>query len=78
VSRYAQAIVPQSSLALDAARSSYLVGRADFSTVIEDFNLWLEARTALAERDADRFTTWAELQTLIGSSVAGDDGRKGR
>ena len=38
VTRYAQAIVPQSSLALDAARSSYLAGRGDFSTVIEDFD----------------------------------------
>jgi outer membrane protein TolC len=68
MSRYAQAIVPQTSLALDAARSSYLAGRGDFSTVIEDFNLWLEARTGLARREADRFRTWAELQTVIGSS----------
>ena len=78
VTRYAQAIVPQSSLALDAARSSYLVGRGDFSTVIEDFNLWLEARTGLAEREAGRFTTWAELQTVIGSSGPGADERSGR
>jgi len=78
VMRYAQAIVPQSSLALDAARSSYLVGRDDFSTVIEDFNLWLEARTGLAQREAERFTTWAELQTVIGSSGPEDDGRSGR
>jgi cobalt-zinc-cadmium efflux system outer membrane protein len=78
VMRYTQAIVPQSSLAFDAARSSYLAGRGDFSTVIEDFNLWLEARTGLAQREAERFTTWAELQTVIGSSGAGDDGRSGR
>ena len=78
VTRYAQAIVPQTSLALDAARSSYLAGRGDFSTVIEDFNLWLEARTGLARREAERFTTWAELQTVIGSSGPGDDGRSGR
>ena len=76
--RYALAIVPQSSLAFDAARSSYLVGRGDFSTVIDDFNLWLEARTGLARREAERFTTWAELQTVIGSSGPGDDGRSGR
>ncbi len=78
VTRYAQAIVPRSSLALDAARSSYLVGRGDFSAVIEDFNLWLEARTGLARREAERFTTWAELQAIIGSSGPGDDGRRGR
>jgi len=68
VTRYAQAIVPQTSLALDAARSSYLAGRGDFSTVIEDFNTWLEARTGLARREAERLGTWAELQTTIGPS----------
>jgi len=78
MTRYAQAIVPQTSLALDAARSSYMAGRGDFSTVIEDFNLWLEARTGSAQRETERFTTWAELQTLINSSGPGDDGRSGR
>jgi cobalt-zinc-cadmium efflux system outer membrane protein len=62
--RFQQAIVPQSSAALDAARVSYLAGRGDFSTVIEDFDLWLEARVQLARREADRFETWAELQRL--------------
>jgi cobalt-zinc-cadmium efflux system outer membrane protein len=78
VPRYEQAIVPQTGLALDAARSSYMAGRGDFSTVIEDFNLWLEARTGLAQREAERFTTWTELQTILGSSGPGDDGRRGR
>jgi cobalt-zinc-cadmium efflux system outer membrane protein len=78
VRRYAQAIVPRSRLAFDAARSSYLVGQGDFSTVVEDFNLWLEARTGLARREAERFTTWAELQTVIGPGGPADDGRRGR
>jgi outer membrane protein TolC len=78
VARYAQAIVPQTSLALDAARSSYTAGRGDFSVVIEDFNLWLEARTGLARREAERFTTWADLQAVIGSSDQENDGRRGR
>jgi cobalt-zinc-cadmium efflux system outer membrane protein len=78
VMRYTQSIVPQSRLAFDAARSSYLVGRGDFSTVIEDFNRWLEARTGLAQREAERFKTWAELQAVIRSSGPGDDGRRGR
>jgi len=62
--RFQQAILPQSSTALDAARSAYLAGRGDFSTVIEDFDLWLEARVQLARREADRFVAWAELQRL--------------
>jgi cobalt-zinc-cadmium efflux system outer membrane protein len=64
VMRFREAIVPQSSTVLDAARSSYLAARGDFSTVIEDFGLWLEARTQLARREADLYTTWAELQRL--------------
>ncbi len=64
VVRFREAILPQSSTALDAARSAYLNDRGDFSTVIEDFSLWLEARTQLARREADLYTTWAELQRL--------------
>jgi outer membrane protein, heavy metal efflux system len=64
--RYREGILPQTSTALDAARSSYLAGRGDFSTVIEDFNLWLEARVQLARREADRFAAWAGLEALTG------------
>jgi len=66
--RYREAILPQSSTALDAARSSYLAGRGDFSTVIEDFDLWLQARVQLARREADRFAAWAELERLNGGA----------
>ncbi len=64
--RYREGILPQTSTALDAARSSYLTGRGDFSTVVEDFNLWLEARVQLARREADRFAAWAALESLTG------------
>ncbi len=64
IERYEQAILPQTSAAMDAARLAYLNGQGDFSTVIEDFGLWLDARVRLAARDADRFATWAELQAL--------------
>jgi cobalt-zinc-cadmium efflux system outer membrane protein len=63
---YRQAIVPQSSAAVDAARAAYLVGRGDFLTVVDDFNRWLDARVRLARREADRFAVWAELQALTG------------
>jgi outer membrane protein TolC len=65
--RYRQTIVPQTSLALEAARSSYLVGRGDFSTVIEDLDLWLQARVGTAEREADRYIAWAGLEALLGA-----------
>ena len=68
--RYRDAIVPRTSVALDAARASYLAGRSDFSTVIEDFHLWLEARVELARREADRFAAWADLRRLTDAAVA--------
>jgi outer membrane protein TolC len=63
--RTRDAVLPQSSTAFDAARSAYVAGRGDFATVAEDFRLWLEARVELAEREADRFVTWAEIDALL-------------
>ena len=65
VRRYREAILPQSNLAFEAARASYLAGRGDFSTVVEDFGMWLESNVQLASREAERFTTWAELELLL-------------
>lgn len=64
--RFREAIVPQTSAVFDAARSSYLAGRGDFSAVVEDFNLWLDARVELARREADRYAAWAEIERLTG------------
>ncbi|HQN95261.1 MAG TPA: TolC family protein [Thermoanaerobaculales bacterium] len=74
VLRYREAIVPQTSAAVDAARASYLAGRGDFSTVIEDFELWLEARVELARRESDRFAAWAQLEALVGPAPLGEGG----
>ena len=65
--RYRQGILPQTSAALAAARAAYLTGRGDFSTVIEDFNLWLEARVALARREADRFIASVAFDRMAGT-----------
>lgn len=66
--RFREGILLQTSTTLDAARASYLAGRGDFSTIIEDFDLWLEARVQLARREADRFAAWAEMEKLGGRS----------
>ncbi len=71
IERYRQAIVPQSSAAVDAARAAYLVGRGDFLTVVDDFNRWLDARVELARREADRFATGAEVQALTRADEQG-------
>lgn len=62
--RYKEAIIPQTSAALNSARTSYIAGRADFSVVIEDYKLWIDARTQLARRESDRFVTWAAIDAL--------------
>jgi len=67
--RFREAILPQSSAAFDAARASYLNGRGDFSTVVADFGLWLEARVELARREAERFVAWAEVERLTGAGA---------
>ncbi|MEW6336195.1 MAG: TolC family protein [Acidobacteriota bacterium] len=74
VVRYREAFVPQASAAFDAARASYLAGRGDFSTVIEDYRLWLDTRAALARREAERFATWAEIASLVGSAESAGRG----
>ena len=79
VRRYEQAILPQTSAAIDAARTAYLAGRGDFSTVVENFRLWLDARVALGRRQAERFAAWAAMQSMIapdaGPGVVQEQGR---
>ena len=65
-----QAFLPQSSTQLDAARASYLAGRGDFPAVIEGFEAWLETRMQLASREAERYTTWAEIEALVAPPAA--------
>jgi outer membrane protein TolC len=76
VRRYKQAILPRTAEAMDAARLAYLNGRGDFSAVVEDFGLWLDARVRLAGREADRFATWAELQMVTGGPAAAGTGEE--
>ncbi|MDQ1330502.1 MAG: TolC family protein [Thermodesulfobacteriota bacterium] len=64
IKRYRDAIIPQTSAALNSARASYIAGRADFSVVIEDYRLWLDALSQLARRESDKFITWAGIDAL--------------
>lgn len=66
---YREAILPQADLTLKAAQSDYATGRANFSTMIEDYRGWLEAQVELARREADRAMTWAEIQAITGSGA---------
>ncbi len=64
--RYREAVLPQTSAVVDAARVAYLAGQGDFATVLEAFRRWLEARSGLARRQADRYVVAAELAALVG------------
>ena len=63
---YDQGVLPQTSAALEAARSAFVAARGDFSAVIEDYTLWLEARTERARLDGERFALRAEMTALVG------------
>ncbi len=63
--RYREAIIPQSSAALDAARAGYLGEREDFPGVLEEFRRWIEIRVEVARREAARFTALARLEALV-------------
>jgi len=77
IARYQTAILPQNSAAFDATRSSYLAGRGDFVSVLEEFRRWVDVRTELATREADRYSAVVRLQSIIGhhaGTAAGDAG----
>ena len=78
IARYSDTLVPQSSLTFDAARANYLAGRGDFAAVIDDLDLWLAARSGLAAREAERYTTWAALQTVLGPHEPATEGSEAR
>jgi outer membrane protein, heavy metal efflux system len=63
--RYRSGLLPQSSAALDAARASYLGGRGEFASVLDEFRRWTEIRVELARREASRFTARGQLDVLV-------------
>jgi outer membrane protein TolC len=72
--RYRSGLLPQSSAALDAARASYLGGRGDFASVLDEFRRWTEIRVQLVRREASRFAARAQLDVLVNPADHGDWG----
>jgi outer membrane protein TolC len=66
IERYRSAILPQNSAAFDATRSSYLAGRGEFASVLEEFRRWVDVRTELASREADRYSAAVRAQSILG------------
>jgi outer membrane protein TolC len=71
IERYQTAILPQNSAALDAARASYLGGRGDFASLVDEFRRWIEVRIELAGRESDRFSAQARLAALVDAPAVG-------
>jgi outer membrane protein, heavy metal efflux system len=67
---YQRTILPGSRAAFEAALAGYVSGQGDFSMLLEDFNLALEAEGMLARAEAERFSAWARLQRLAPAELA--------
>src|SRR5512146_88054 len=63
---YAQGVVPQSSLALEASMSAYQVGNVDFLTVIGNFTTVLNYETDYYRELANYQTALARMEALTG------------
>ena len=71
---YREAIVPQSTAALDAAEAALASGRAEMSLVLDDFDRWIGARRETVALSARRITTVAELEAVTGRQLLGMPG----
>lgn len=71
------ALVPQTSAAVDAARSAYLGGRGEMGMVVEALRMWLETRMELVDLQAMESAVEAEVLALVGDVHEGaEDGRR--
>jgi outer membrane protein TolC len=63
---FAQAVVPQSSLALESSMSAYQTGTADFLTVLANFNTVVNYETDYYRELANYQSALARMESLIG------------
>ena len=63
---YTKAVVPQSSLTLEASMSAYRVGSLDFLSMLTNFTILLNYETDYYRQVADYQTALARIETLIG------------
>jgi outer membrane protein TolC len=69
IRRYAEGLLPQRTVLLDAARVELLSGRGAFSRSLERVEEWLAARIELARAEAGLFVAWSEIEALLASPV---------
>jgi outer membrane protein, heavy metal efflux system len=63
---YSQAIVPQSSLALESSMASYQVGAVDFLTILTNFTVVLDYEVSYYRELANYQMALANLEPLVG------------
>ena len=63
---YSQAVVPQSSLALESSMASYQVGTVDFLTILTNFTVVLDYEVSYYRELANYQTALANLEPLVG------------
>ena len=63
---YSQAIVPQSSLALESSMASYQVGTVDFLTILTNFTVVLDYEVSYYRELANYQMALANLEPLVG------------
>ena len=66
---YSQAVVPQSSLALESSMTSYQVGTADFLTILTNFNTVLQYEVDYYRELANYQTALVRLEPLVGAEL---------
>jgi outer membrane protein TolC len=69
---YEKAVVPQSSLALEASMSSYEVGNVDFLSVLANFSNVLDYQIDYYRELAAFQTALAQLEPLVGVELTGN------
>lgn len=74
IEQYRSALLPQSAAAFDAVRSSYLTGGGDFSSLLDEFRRWTDARVELAGLEAGRFALASQLAALAGPPASATSG----
>jgi outer membrane protein TolC len=63
---YSQAVVPQSSLALESSMASYEVGTVDFLTILTNFTVVLDYQVSYYRELANYQMALADLEPLVG------------
>lgn len=62
---YKDGLVLQGKVAFNSALASYIAGTGDFSTVIEDLQLYIDSMLMQLKAETDLFISWASIQEMV-------------